>query len=106
MSISRRTLRHTILLVIILAGTVAILAPVSDACLASSSKFATNVLICKVVEEEKVVEDSNPDCGKDPYTMNTIGGHYERRFDKWCEQFTGDPNESLYDGKWYSEIDA
>jgi hypothetical protein len=48
-------------------------------------------------------EDGNPDCGKDPYQFNATGNHYQRQFSKWCEPYTGDPNESLYDGLFFNE---
>jgi hypothetical protein len=48
-------------------------------------------------------DDGNPDCGKDPSRWNPIGGHYERRYNKFCEQFTGDPNESLCHDMWHDE---
>ena len=44
-----------------------------------------------------------PDCGQNPYALNTVTGKHERKFSAWCFDFTGDPNELLYDGLWCSE---
>jgi hypothetical protein len=38
------------------------------------------------------------DCGQNPYNWNAFNGGFERSFWAGCEGFTGDPNESLYDG--------
>jgi hypothetical protein len=41
-----------------------------------------------------------PDCGKDPYAWNEFGGHYERRFNMFCELYNHDINDVTYHNMW------
>jgi hypothetical protein len=75
--------------------------------------YFSNPTECQIVstncidtgEEDNQDKDENgePDCGKNPYKWNPIGEHYERKFNQWCEPYTGDPNESLLHGTWFGE---
>jgi len=46
------------------------------------------------------------DCGKDPYKWNPMEQAYQRPFNKWCEPYLFDSNESLHDGVTCDEVAA
>lgn len=44
------------------------------------------------------------DCGPNPYRYNEIGGHWERRFNRWCYETNHDPFERLFHDLTYGEV--
>lgn len=44
------------------------------------------------------VEGASVECGRNPYKYNTFTATYEREFNKFCAQYTHDPNEVLFHG--------
>ena len=44
-----------------------------------------------------------PDCGPNPYTFNTVGNHWERRFHNLCFESRDDPFEILFHGMTFAE---
>jgi hypothetical protein len=58
--------------------------------------------------EDKECEEPNPGivCGQNPNKWNDTTKSFERNYNKWCVDHTGDPNEVTYHGMSCGEVAA
>ena len=112
----RHALRFGLILLVVLAATLTIGVTVAgakhncdDGNGESEDFLATQVTLFNLNGRQNCPSHNDdlgndfPICGHNPYLWNPLGEHYQRLFNKFCEQYTGEPNETLYHDMWCDE---